>query len=152
MLAELEPVWKQFSETYAALRAAIAVVPDDRLAWQPSPEATPVARIAQHIARANETYANFMEGTPRRSDWTLEDAAARDLILRRLDDSEARVHTCLEGLTAEALYRTRADRWGPLSGPEVTGPLNSLWFAHQMVRHTAYHLGQINYIHLLLGL
>jgi hypothetical protein len=34
----------------------------------------------------------------------------------------------------------------------VAGPLDSLWFAHQMVRHTAYHLGQVNYLHLLLGL
>jgi hypothetical protein len=34
---------------------------------------------------------------------------------------------------------------GPL-GPEVQGPLDAMWFAQQIVRHSAYHLGQINYI------
>lgn len=152
MLIELEPVWKQFQETYTVLRAAIAVVPDDRLAWQPSPEATSVALIAQHIARANENYANSMEGIRHRADWTLEEDAPRERILQRLDASEARVRACFEGMTAEPLRCVRADRWGPLSGPKATGPLDSLWFAHQMVRHSAYHLGQIHYIHLLLGL
>jgi hypothetical protein len=32
----------------------------------------------------------------------------------------------------------------------VLGPLDALWFCNQIVRHTAYHLGQINYILLLL--
>ena len=32
----------------------------------------------------------------------------------------------------------------------VQGPLDAMWFAQQIVRHSAYHLGQINYILLLL--
>jgi uncharacterized damage-inducible protein DinB len=151
MVTELEPIWKQFEETYAALRAALALVPDDRLSWQPAPDATPAGRIAQHIARANETYANFMEGVARRAGWELEENASRERIHQRLDAPEARVRACFEGMTAEQLGSVRADDWRPLGEP-VTGPLDALWFAHQMVRHSAYHLGQINYIHLLLGL
>lgn len=152
MLPELQPVWQQFQETYTVLRAALAVLPDDRLTWRPAPGATSAALIAQHIARANLRYASLMEGNPRRPEWELEEEALRERIRERLDASEARVRACFEGMTAEALRCVRADDWGPLSGPGVTGPLDSLWFAHQMVRHSAYHLGQIHYIHLLLGL
>ena len=52
-------------------------------------------------------------------------------------------------MTPERLRQIRADRWGPL-GPEVPGPLDALWFALQMMRHSAYHLGQINVYLLLL--
>jgi uncharacterized damage-inducible protein DinB len=151
MLPELEPVWKQFQETYAAVREALAVVPDDRLAWRPAAEATSVARITQHIARANLAYSNSIEGLPRDRRWEIDENAGRELILQRLTESEERVRACLEGITANELRRSRAEEWAPL-GPRVAGPLDALWFAQQMVRHSAYHLGQINYIHLLLGL
>jgi len=32
----------------------------------------------------------------------------------------------------------------------VAGPLDSIWFLEQMIRHKAYHLGQINYLDLML--
>ena len=51
MIPELEPVWKQFQETYAALRDALAQVPDDRLTWRPGPRANSVSGIVQHITR-----------------------------------------------------------------------------------------------------
>ena len=35
MIPELEPIWTQFLETYAALRDALTQVPHDRLTWRP---------------------------------------------------------------------------------------------------------------------
>ena len=53
------------------------------------------------------------------------------------------VHATLSRMTPDTLGQARADGWDPL-GPEVAGPLDGLWFALQMVRHSAYHLGQLN--------
>jgi uncharacterized damage-inducible protein DinB len=143
VISELEPVWKQLGETYDALREALAEVPDERLAWRPGPAANTVALIVQHIARANIRYANMMERSDRGVPWELEESPGRQRLVERLDESERQVRETFERMTPEALRQTRADRWGPL-GPEVRGPLDALWFAMQMVRHSAYHLGQIN--------
>jgi hypothetical protein len=80
--------------------------------------------------------------------WELEERPSRQRLLERLEESEGCVRDAFEGMTLEALLQTRADCWRPL-GPEVEGPLDALWFALQMVRHSAYHLGQIN-VYLLL--
>jgi uncharacterized damage-inducible protein DinB len=149
MIGELEPVWKQFQETYHALRLALAEVPDDRLHWRPGPAANTVAGIVQHTARANIAYAGMMvQGEPgeRRK---VEESPGRDWLLERLDESERHVRETFERIALEALRQPRADRWNPL-GPEVAGPLDAFWFAQQIVRHSAYHLGQVNVYLLLL--
>jgi uncharacterized damage-inducible protein DinB len=149
MIAELEPIGKQFTETYDALRQALAEVPDDRLHWQPGPAANSVATIVQHIAGANVRYAGMMlRGEPgeRRKP---EERPSREWLLERLEQSERQVRETFERMSPEALLLPRAERWGPL-GPEVQGPLDALWFALQIVRHSAYHLGQINVYLLLL--
>jgi uncharacterized damage-inducible protein DinB len=151
MIAELKPVWKQFEETYSALRQALTAVPDDWLLWRPALGATCVATIAQHVAGANVRYCNMIEHGERGRSWDVDDHADRELLLQRLALSEERVRSCLEGIDEAELRRVVAERWHPL-GQEVKGPLDVLWFAQQIVRHSAYHLGQINYILLLLGL
>jgi uncharacterized damage-inducible protein DinB len=148
MIAELEPVWKQFTETYDALRQALAEVPDDRLSWRPSPAATTAAHITQHIVRANRAYAAKIDDSTA-THLPYEEQMSRERLLELLAVSEERVREVFEQLPAEDLRRTRADGRRAL-GPEVEGPLDALWFAHQIVRHSAYHLGQINYILLLL--
>jgi uncharacterized damage-inducible protein DinB len=144
MIPELEPVWKQFTETYDALRQALAEVPEDRLHWKPGPQATTVAEITQHIAGANRRYAAMIDGSAV-TRGPLEEAPTRGRLLELVTESEARVQSVFEQLPADDLRRSRADQWNPL-GPRVEGPLDALWFAGQMVRHSAYHLGQINYI------
>ena len=148
MIRELEPAWKQFTETYDALRQALAEVPDDRLHWKPGPAATTAALITQHIARANRAYASTIDGSSFARP-PYEEAPSRERLLELLAASEQRVQEVFEQLPAEDLRCKRADRWSPL-GPEVQGPLDAMWFAQQMVRHSAYHLGQINYILLLI--
>jgi uncharacterized damage-inducible protein DinB len=144
MTPELEPVWKQFTETYDALRQALAEVPDDRLHWKPCPQATTVAEITRHIARGNVVYASMIaDPDPARP--PVEEPPHRARMLELLAESEERVRSVFEALPAEDLHHKRANDWQPL-GPRVEGPLDALWFAGQMVRHSAYHLGQINYI------
>lgn len=147
MTTELEPVWKQFAETYDALREALAEVRDDRLAWKPCPTATSALGIVAHVVRANRRYSSLAAGTGLPSA-PPEELAGRDRMLDRLRESEEYVRGVFEQLSPDDLRRTCADDWNPL-GPPVAGPLDALWFCHQIVRHTAYHLGQINYISLL---
>jgi uncharacterized damage-inducible protein DinB len=144
MIAELEPVWKHFTETYDALRQALAEVPDDRLHWKPGSRATTVSEITRHIARGNYLYASMMVD-PNPARLPMEEPPDRARMLELLAESEERVRSVFEALPVEDLHRKCADDWNPL-GPEVEGPLDALWFAQQMVRHSAYHLGQINYI------
>lgn len=148
MTLELEPIWKQLGETYAALRQALAEVPDDRLTWRPGPKANSVAWMVQHIARANWRYAYRMEHGEQGPQLEIEETADRGQLLSSLEQSERRVREVFERMTPEALRKVCADRWGPL-GPAVEGPLDALWFALQIVRHSAYHLGQVN-VNLLL--
>lgn len=148
MTSELEPVWKQFTETYDALREALAEVPDDRLAWEPCPAARSALAIVAHIARANRRYGSLVVGAGLPSA-PPEQIPGRSRMLELLRESEDGVGEVFEQMTPKTLRRRCADDWAPL-GPQVQGPLDALWFCHQIVRHTAYHLGQINYILLLL--
>jgi uncharacterized damage-inducible protein DinB len=148
MVSELEPIWQQFIETYDALRQALSEVPDDRLTWRPGPNANSVAGIVQHVAGSNLLYARMMASGdygPRREP---EENRDRGHLSERLQESEQIVRETFERMTPEALPQPRADRWNPL-GPEVEGPFNAHWFALQIVRHSAYHLVQLN-VYLLL--
>ena len=148
LLPELEPVWKQFQETYDAIRQILGELPQDRLYWRPAPGATSAGVIVRHLANGNRRYAGMMEsGEPGPRIPEVE--YSREELLEWLERSEDRVKTVFEQATPELLKTARADDWSPL-GPRVEGPLDALWFAHQMVRHSAYHLGQLNYISLLL--
>jgi hypothetical protein len=66
-----------------------------------------------------------------------------------LEQGRAAAERAFGALTAAELGLARADEWHPL-GPRVVGPLDSLWFLEQMIRHKAYHLGQLWYLSLLL--
>lgn len=129
MIEALIPVWKQFAETYDALRQALAEVPDDRLDWKPGPQATTVSAITQHVAGANGRYAAMIEGNPLVRG-PLQEGLGHEQLRQLLATSEERVKGVFEALPAEDLYRKRADDWNPL-GPDVKGPLDALWFAGQ---------------------
>lgn len=148
MIGALEPVWRQFSETYLSIRQALGEMSDDRLLWTPGPKATSAASIVRHIARANLVYCSQIEGNPARAVLP-EEEPDRAQLLELLDRSEERVRSVFDQATEEELRALRAEDWGPLGYP-VEGPLDGLWFAHQIVRHSAYHMGQIVYLLLLL--
>ncbi|MES4792959.1 MAG: hypothetical protein C4321_08200, partial [Chloroflexota bacterium] len=154
MIAELEPIWKQLNETYESLRHALAHVPEERLNWQPGPTTNSVSVIVQHIVRANLRYASFLGGPDpglqhrRREDLATPEHAGERRERARLDDSERSLKATLERVTPDALRAIHAGEWYPLDSHAV-GPLDGFWFVLQMVRHSAYHLGQIN-LYLLL--
>jgi uncharacterized damage-inducible protein DinB len=149
MTRELNTVWKQFEETYSAIRESLAAVPEDRLHWEPSSRSSTAAQLIQHIGRANLLYCNVIEGLdtdlgPR------EVNPGRQFLLDLLELSETRTRSTLEALTEESAHVPLQDDWNPL-GPNVQGPLDAVWFAQQIVRHSAYHLGQLNYLMCLGG-
>jgi len=151
MVETLAPIGKQFRETCDALRQALAEVPDERLLWQPAPEASSVATMLQDIARTSEVYAYLIEHGGWGPSSELEESPSRERLLERLAESEQRVCEAFERMTPELLRQTRADRWWAFGRP-AEGPLDALWFAMEIVRHASYHLGQINlYLSLLEG-
>jgi uncharacterized damage-inducible protein DinB len=149
MIPELEAVWTQFTETYAALRRSLEAIPDDRLHWRPAPAAMTVAEITQHVIDANRRLINRLlgDGAPGA---LVEDVPGQERLLEQLEEGERRVEAALAQLTAEDLCRRSDGRWSPIGDLEVHGVRDGRWFAYQMVRHTAYHLGQIDGIRWLL--
>lgn len=144
MIDQLKPIWQQSQETYACIRMLIDKAPAERLHWVPGPEMWSISYIVQHIARANRVYSTVMEGKePVRPPFL--DAPGKAELGEILDRSEEFVADAFERIGSEDLTARRADDWSPL-GVDVEGPLNGLWFALQIVRHNAYHAGQISYI------
>jgi hypothetical protein len=142
MVRELETVWQQFAGTYEAFRRLLAAVPEDRLTWRAGPEATSVAWIVQHVTNTNRSDARMLERGERGEDDDYVENPRRRLLLERLESSEQCVRDAFERMRREDLREFRLDRGHPL-GPVEEGPLDAFWFALQVVRHTAYHLGQI---------
>jgi uncharacterized damage-inducible protein DinB len=149
MLVALGPVRKQFCETCDAVRQVLAEFPDERLLRTPGPGSNSVAAIVQDIARTNWVYARVMEHGEWGQSWELEENPSRDRLMERLAESEQQVCETFERMTPDGLRQTRAERWWALGLP-AEGPLDSLWFAMEMVRHAAYHLGQLNVYLLML--
>lgn len=141
----LKPVWKQFVETHNALIAILNEISDERMHWSPTPANWTPARIATHIAGGNVHYANLMETGESGENLAVGPHAKRAELLNLLDRSLDRVRTVLRDLPPERLRAVCATDWEPL-GRVVKGDHDALWFAMQMVRHTAYHVGQLTYI------
>src|SRR5438094_692003 len=98
MTNELESVWKQFAETYDALREALAEVPDDRLDWVPCPAATSALAIVAHVARANRRYGSMIVGAGLPSG-PPEKISGRSRMLELLAESEGDVREVFEQIS-----------------------------------------------------
>ncbi len=148
MIAELEQVWRRWQETDDALRDCLTGIPSDRYGWQPLPGGTTVGWIVQHIVRADCGYALRVLGEDpgtRPSPEVPDGVAATGA----LDLSAEYVRRAFEHSTPDTLRRPLVGEWYPL-GPRVEGPLDALWFLEQMIRHKAYHLGQLWYLRMLI--
>jgi hypothetical protein len=145
MLSELQWVYRQLEETYDSLRWVMAEIPDERLWWRPAPTAPAAGWIVQHIAGAITVYGNVMLAGRRGPRQEIEEGLERGALMDRVDLSLKEARAVFERVLPETLHAACSDGWAPM-GPRVEGPLDALWFAQQMVRHTAYHVGQLNYI------
>src|SRR5690348_6693700 len=103
MIEALAPIWQQFIETDAALRLALAEVPDERLLWRPGPQANSVAWIVQHVTRGNFCYAHVMEHGERGTLPEFEENPSRERLLERLRESEQQVRETFERMTPAML-------------------------------------------------
>jgi uncharacterized damage-inducible protein DinB len=142
-------VWKHFVETYAAVDVVLEEIPDERLHWNPTTHNQSAAGIVFHIARGNITYANLMQSGDSGERPVFQPGISRGELKAVLDQSLHRVRTVFHDLPSERLHAVCATDWEPL-GPVVKGNQDALWFALQIVRHSAYHVGQLTYIALML--
>jgi hypothetical protein len=144
MIDELKPVWKQFEETYWALRESLAAVPHESLNWSVKPDTWTPSLLVQHIGRGNVLYSQMIA-----REELVRDRYRSDLdqgaLTAILDRTEERVRGVFEAVSETDAHVQLDDSWNPL-GPRVEGSLDAIWFAHQIVRHSAYHLGQLNYL------
>ncbi|HTE20770.1 MAG TPA: DinB family protein [Armatimonadota bacterium] len=146
MLAELVPVRNRWEETQAALLDCLSGIPDEQFLWKPAPQATSASEIVTHIARAEIGYALLVLQHPReqRPDFTVTNRASA---LGAMETAAGWAVRAMDEVTE--LDRVVTQEWYPL-GPRVEGPLTALWFIEQMIRHKAYHLGQLWYLRMLL--
>lgn len=152
MLDVFVPVFRQLEETVDAVRIAIELAGPNRLGWRPSPDTPTFAEIVEHIANGNLAYATVIGPANVRRKWEYEPSPAKEWLLARLDESLTASRVAIEGVTADNIHDSRADDWNPNCEEQtIEGPLDALWFAMQMARHTAYHLGQLNFCLRLMG-
>lgn len=141
----LEPALRQLEETCEAVHISLRSAGAARLAWKPAPHLPTFAMIVEHIASGNLAYATAIGPVNVRRCWELDPSPSMEWLVERLDESLATARRTLEGVTDDNLHLSRADDWCPNCEEQVIqGPLDALWFAMQMARHTAYHLGQLN--------
>ncbi len=153
MIPTLNPIFRQLEETYDAVRISIELAGESQLGWKPALNANTFAEVAEHIASANLTYATVIGPTNVQRKWEFELAPTTSWVLARLDESLATAKSTIEGVTDDNLHESRSDDWCPNCDEQlIQGPLDALWFVQQMVRHTAYHLGQLNLYLRLMGI
>lgn len=118
-------------------REAIAAMPDDKLAFRPTPEQMTFGAQALHIISCQETLMDAFEG----KGWvwdrglTLEAFPTAAAILARFDTMHEQEISYYEGLESAALLRPVSTSWGP---PE---PLFQLVLS--FLTHEAHHRGQL---------
>lgn len=147
MLTELQPIRQRWEETHDALLQIIEQLPADRWQWQPAAGATTAAGIVQHIANSEKRYVEAIRALERGH---YPRKAVTDLATARaaLDEAARLARECFDQLAAADLKRVCAETWAPL-GPRLDRPFDVLWFLEQIIRHQAYHLGQLNYLLLM---
>jgi uncharacterized damage-inducible protein DinB len=153
MIPTLIPIFQQLEETCDAVRISIDQAGESGFGWKPASNAKTFAEIAEHIASANLTYATFIGPADVKRTWVIDPSPTKEWLLARLDESLDTARQTIAGVTEENLHDSRCDDWCPNCDEQlIEGPLDALWFAQQMVRHTAYHLGQLNLYLRLMGI
>lgn len=109
----------------ADLLKTFEFVPEDRLAWSPSPTARTPLWIAAHCGAANAAFAAILRGEPLPLPTDPAEAAAfiraagretatRAEAVRSIQDSSAEVLMALDGVTPALLATSPSSPFGPL--------------------------------------
>ncbi len=118
-------------------RAAIADIPEDALAYRPTPEQMSLGGQALHIIACQETLLEALQ--TGRWEWdrglTLERFRTREAILARFDEMNAAQEAYFGGLEPEQLGRPVQTAWGSKE--------TVLQLALSFLAHDAHHRGQI---------
>jgi uncharacterized damage-inducible protein DinB len=153
MIETLLPVAGFLQETHEAIRISIDMAGEAGLAWKPAQNAHTFGEIVEHIASGNLSYATVIGPENVRRTWEIDPAPQKEWLLARLNESLETALRILDGVTEDILHIRREYDWNPNCEEQtIREPLDALWFAQQMVRHAAYHLGQINLYLRLMGI
>ena len=142
---ELQDIRSITALTYDQLRHALELIPDDKMAFKAAPLATTPAQIVIHACSADLSYLRVIDGEARSVPVRAEESPTKAQLLELINDTEQSVTGLLDGLDENALGELRKLRWRT-EGATVR------WIVLHMLRHKHYHVGQLNYIHFLLGI
>jgi len=130
--------------TYDQLQHALELIPDDRMSFKAAESATTPAQIVIHACAADLSYSNLIDGGSRQVPSRAQDDPSKDALLRLVADTRQDVAALLDGMDEGDLDAERNLRW--------RDPSTVRWVVLHMLRHKHYHVGQLNYIHFLLGI
>ncbi len=139
---ELEQFCAVLASTRQMLLEAIRAIPEEKLSWSPSPSASSVEAILRHLV-AWETYflSVIVKGDGRETERTRQKGTGRENLLRELEEIRARTLRVIQRLGPQDLD-------APRRLPAGDSTIRQILL--RLLRHEHYHLGQINYIYLLL--
>jgi len=153
MLQDLSPTARQLTETFSVFRETIAGFPPGALDRQFGGRSQSVTDIVSHVVAAQHRYDSLIRKTSDSppSVPTLPSPATNLALCGALDLAVEEALACLEAVTPDTLHDPLAYTWGDWVADSSGNPLDARWFAGQMLRHAAYHLGQVNVYALMLA-
>jgi hypothetical protein len=153
MNAKVAPVKAEFEQTKGRLLKNLAVTPDDKLNWSPSPTARTPLEIAFHSAESIALLHSALSGQITMPPLTTEQmdsysrekektAITRDEVVKLIEDSSASYIAWLETVDDDTL----AGIWNTPFGefPIAVGITFPTY-------HTASHVAQLEYIQTIYG-
>lgn len=151
MIPELSTPAQQLRETFRLFQKAVGEVPETLLNQNFGGKTRSVAAIVGHVIAAQTRYETLVQnGIDGGEIPTVEfPIVSHATLVDALEQSLAGGLRCLENVAASEVGKPLAQWWGVWVGGKEETALDVTWFAAQMVRHAAYHCGQI-YVYALM--
>jgi uncharacterized damage-inducible protein DinB len=145
MRGEIHDLQKLFRASHEILLHTAASIPEAQRDWKPNGQASSLIEIMRHLCEWESRLLSFAEHGDARDQIavTPESHPDPDGVLSELKERRLRTEAFLDRLSPTELNRTRS-----LAGRGVT--VRELLI--RQLRHEHYHVGQIQYLHFLLGL
>lgn len=143
-MAELQDLKRLFRASHEMLLQAVTAIPPEQIARKPHDGASSALEILRHLYEWESRLLSLAEHGDARDQIAVTPESHPDPegVLAALKERRRRTEAFLDRLSPAELNRTRS-----LAGREVT--VRELLI--RQLRHEHYHVGQIEYLHFLLG-